>query len=202
MRDYANAPGVSASLPKYTPVEVQGRTLRNELARLANHRTRTGAGIGHQWSWLETAADVAAAIYGANLTARNVEGVCTRIGLPAQSATVYPPLAARASHARRSAGPDDLALLDPEMIGQRLELTAEERQGLDIRRIGSFNETPRERQLRHDRERAAERRAANGATPRSKSKAARKPWEALGISQSTYYARGLHRVGNETSGLS
>jgi len=196
MRDFSRAPGGSS---KYTAVQLQGRTIRNGLFRLAHHRRHTGQGIGHGWSWLETAADVAAAIYGANLSVSQVEGLCIRIGLPPQDPGIYERLAARASDARRSAGAENLGLLDPEVVGKRVELTAEEREGLCIKRIGSIDETPSERAKRKGRERKGAVRAASGATPRSKSKAATKPWEAMGVSKSTYYYRGWHRGRTESS---
>lgn len=199
--NYKDAPG-AAKPPRYLPVELQGRTMRNELRLLASHRRSVGLPVGHEWSCLEVAADIAAAIFGADATARNIEGVCTRIGLPPQKAATYEHLIARASHARRSAGPDDLRLLDPEVIGNKIGLSAEERDNLEIRRIGSFDETPHERKKRRDRDRKAAARARVGATPQSQSAASEEPWKKLGVSRSTYYAKGINRGRTGSSGLS
>jgi hypothetical protein len=70
------------------------------------------------------------------------------------------------------------------------------RQKLKLTQVGAIDIPRNVRVLRakarkrhRDRESAAARRAAEGATPRSQSKARLKPWIALGISESTYYRR-------------
>jgi hypothetical protein len=87
-----------------------------------------------------------------------------------------------------------------DTLGRRLCLTDEERTLLGITTIGACDVTRaqrarrrRERKRQRDRQRAARKRAERGAIPRSQylaeSKARMRPWEAMGISQRTYYRR-------------
>jgi hypothetical protein len=198
--NYTDAPSRSIRY-EWTLVQMQGLGIRKALKQLFHLRKARGQHYGNPGAWGQVAADVAAAIKGPKIAGRDVDCVCTVIGFSLDQG-VYDQFAARASHARRSAGSDDLNILGAATVGYLVELTAEERSALKITKIDAIDETPRERQRRLDRERAARARARKGATPRSKSKAALRPWDALGIKRSAYYARGLHRVRNESSGSS
>lgn len=75
-------------------------------------------------------------------------------------------------------------------LGQRLRLTKEVRKMLGITTIGAIDETKAERMKQrraYQREHKTKVRRAKGATPRSESKSARKPWVAEGVSRASWY---------------
>lgn len=75
-------------------------------------------------------------------------------------------------------------------LGQRLGLTAAERKLLAITSIAACDQTDEERaQERAEQKRLAEaaRRRAAGATTRTQSVAAAKPWRQAGVSRTTWY---------------
>jgi hypothetical protein len=96
-------------------------------------------------------------------------------------------------------------------VGRNLDVTAEERWACDIRTMRAVDETPadaeaerkerdRERKRRkrraadkqarkRERERGRRRRTAKGARPRAESLSRTRPWEARGISRSTWERR-------------
>jgi hypothetical protein len=77
-------------------------------------------------------------------------------------------------------------------LGNELNLTDAERTRLDIRTIAPVDRTKAQRMKRSKKRRAtaeAQRRATAGAKPHALSEARRKPWLALGISESTYRRR-------------
>ena len=197
MVDHSDAPRKSTRY-EWTLVQMQGLGIRKALKRLFHYRKQRGQRLGTPGAWGHVAADIAAAIKGHNISGRDVEGVCTVVGFSLDR-VVYDQLAVRASHARKSAGTDDLNILAAAAVGYLIELTAEERSALKITRIDAIDETAAQRKRRLERERKAAARAAAGAVPRSQSKNVLAPWKVLGISRSTYYARGLHRVRTESS---
>jgi hypothetical protein len=74
-------------------------------------------------------------------------------------------------------------------LGQYLRLSDEVRTLLGIRTIGAFDVSTRQRKARRkrkDRERHERLRRERGAKPQSKSQARTRPWEAGGISESTW----------------
>lgn len=74
-----------------------------------------------------------------------------------------------------------------------LGITPEMRERFHLRTIGAIGSSKRLRTMQRKRKakaRAAERRKAAGATPHAKSLARTKPWEALGMSRSTWYRMG------------
>lgn len=87
-------------------------------------------------------------------------------------------------------------LIADDILGNTLRLSYADRLRLKATTIGSFdadkgtrNKLAKGRRRERDRVRAAEKRRANGATPRAKSLSRTKPWEAEGISRSTYDRR-------------
>ena len=89
--------------------------------------------------------------------------------------------------------------LSPEYLARHLHLTFAERTLLNIRTIGacdvSRNQRQKIRREKHkqkDREAKKSKRQANGAVPREKALSRTRPWEAEGISRSTWDRR--HRA--------
>jgi len=87
-------------------------------------------------------------------------------------------------------------LIADDIVGKALRLTYADRLRLKIRTIGSFDadkalraKLAKARRRERDRLRAAEKRRANGATPRANSLSQTKPWEEMGISRRTYERR-------------
>jgi hypothetical protein len=91
-------------------------------------------------------------------------------------------------------------LVADDVLGKALRLTYADRDRLKIRAIGCLDadkalrkKLAKARRRERDRLRAAEKRKANGATPRSVYEASSlsktKPWEAEGISRRTYERR-------------
>ncbi len=85
--------------------------------------------------------------------------------------------------------------LSGAVLGRLLHLTAEERTHCDIRSLEATDETVADRRARaragkleRDRERQRARRAGT-SKPHAASAEHRKPWEAEGISRSTFYKR-------------
>ena len=87
-----------------------------------------------------------------------------------------------------------------DALGASLRLTYAERRRLKITTIGSYDvdrksrkQLAKDRRRERDRLRAAEKRKAKGATPRTvyeaRSISRTKPWEALNMSRPTYYRR-------------
>lgn len=87
------------------------------------------------------------------------------------------------------------AAMGGEAAGRLLDLTAEERDLLDIRTIEAIDEQRQDREARRREERRLKdrerkRRAREGLhKPRAHSLARVKPWETLGISKATFYRR-------------
>lgn len=76
-------------------------------------------------------------------------------------------------------------------LGQLLNLTSEERDRLKIHTIGAVDldrEQRKQRRREKDKKAKQEKRRAAGATPRAQSISQTKPWLALGISRSKWYA--------------
>lgn len=79
-----------------------------------------------------------------------------------------------------------------DQVARLLNVVLTERSNLGLRTIGAIDRTKAQRAKDRKAQNAKHQRAKrtlNGATPRSKSKAAMKPWEADGVSRSTFYAR-------------
>ena len=186
---------------QWTLVEMHALGIRNALRKLFFLRHRRGQGFGSPGAWAQVAADITAAIRGPDIRGRDVDGTCTVMGLRLNPG-VCEQMAARASNARRSAGPDDLRILAAAAVGHLVELTAEERSTLEITKIDAIDETADQRTKRLSKERKAAARAAAGAVSRSRSKKALAPWKGLGISKSSFYARGLHLGRTDPSGSS
>jgi hypothetical protein len=87
---------------------------------------------------------------------------------------------------------DDRQRWKADELGRRLNLTDAERTLLRNTTIGAVDVDRAEREKRRKarkRAKARERRAAKGATPRSKSLSATKPWLAEGVSRRTWERR-------------
>jgi hypothetical protein len=87
-------------------------------------------------------------------------------------------------------------LIADDVLGKALRLSYADRDRLKIRAIGCFDadkalrkKLAKARRRERDRLRAAEKRKANGATPRANSLSQTKPWEEMGISRRTYERR-------------
>jgi hypothetical protein len=88
------------------------------------------------------------------------------------------------------------SLIADDIVGKILRLSYADRLRLKIRTIGSFDadkalreKLAKARRRERDRLRAAEKRKANGATPRANSLSQTKPWQEMGISRRTYERR-------------
>jgi hypothetical protein len=95
---------------------------------------------------------------------------------------------------RELAGPP--CLIPDDVVGKAIRLSYAERLQDKITTIGSYDVGPamrkklaKERRRDRDRRSKAEKRKANGATPHANSLSQTKPWEAEGISRSTYDRR-------------
>lgn len=84
-----------------------------------------------------------------------------------------------------AAHPEWLPTMD-EMV-RLLRVTREEVRFLDLRGWGCIDPLNADQRRQIDRDRKRAERAAKGATPREKSTARTKPWEAAGMSRATWY---------------
>ena len=78
-----------------------------------------------------------------------------------------------------------------DTLAQRLNLTSEERDRLKIRTIGAIDldkQQRKDRRRAHDRQAKEAKRRAASARPQALSTSRTKPWIALGISRSKWYA--------------
>lgn len=82
-------------------------------------------------------------------------------------------------------------------IAEHLHITRDEVEGACLRSLRAFDNPERDRERNNkarNKARQGEARIEKGAKPHSKSKARTKPWEALRMSRSSYYEKGLHKV--------
>ncbi|MEO5807901.1 hypothetical protein [Devosia sp.] len=176
---------------RFTLLEMLGRGRRKALRELVRYRRSDGLVIEDMVAWATIAADIAGAVFGPSMTVRNVEGQCEYLGIGIDKSTLVP-IAARATQWRRAA---QYAPLSGDEVGRLVKLTWQERDALieldaakkidagAIDKIGSFDETARDRRKRKDRARKAGQRAlARSPQPLS-------PWEAAGMSRSVYYRK-------------
>jgi hypothetical protein len=80
-------------------------------------------------------------------------------------------------------------------LSKIIGVTREKRARLKTQNIEAIDETKaqrRKRRLMENAARKADKREALGATPRAQSLSATRPWEALGMSRSTYERKGLN----------
>jgi hypothetical protein len=80
-----------------------------------------------------------------------------------------------------------------DKLGSHIKVSIAEREAWGLTTIGAVNDSKAKRAARrkaNKRDKEAARRAAKGATPRNRSKAQTRPWAALGMSESTWYAKG------------
>ena len=179
----AGGPAPQSPRQKYTLIEMTGRCHRKVLRALVQLRREDGVVLEDHTAWLAVAADIAAAVFGPSVTARNVEGQCAYMGIEWDRRAIVP-IHARAAQWRRA---PDYAPFTGEQVGQMVHLSWRERDALieqgikGATRIGSFDETPEQQTRRKDRERKAGKRAG-ARLPRPP-----KPWELAGLKRSTYY---------------
>lgn len=166
---------------RYSLVEMTGRGRRKALRALVQLRRSNGVVIEDIGYWAAIVADIAACIFGASMTAKNVEGQAAFIGLDIAPATLAPFAAAWA--ARRRAEGEDFRPISNSDLGRMVRLDWRERDELNLVRITAHNETAEECRRRRNRERMARKRAEARAAQTFK------PWEILGVSKATYYRR-------------
>ncbi|RYG57227.1 MAG: hypothetical protein EON56_02855 [Alphaproteobacteria bacterium] len=127
---YTKAPVASAAphLPrqKYSLIEMTGRWYRKALQGLVALRREDGLVLDDHVAWTAVAADIAAAIFGAGATVRNVEGQCLFRGIKVERATVIL-FHARAAQWRRAS---DYAPMTGDEVGRLVRLTWRERDAL------------------------------------------------------------------------
>jgi hypothetical protein len=168
-----------------------GLELRNNLRRLLDHRRGNGTGIGNPVAWSRAAAYVSSLLDGDGMSTLTVKRRAAEIGLA--EIDLEPSALVAAAWEIGAAAMEDRPTVSPQVIGDELEVTPAERSAIgnrQMRRIFAAGETADERKKRLGRERQARKRASNpNYTPRASSAAARRPWEALGISQRTYERR-------------
>lgn len=168
-----------------------GLELRNDLRRLLKHRRASGSGIGNPIAWSRMAAYVSSLLDGDDMTTATVKRRAAEIGLTELDTEPSGILAAAREISAVTF--EGLPIASPQDIGDELDVTLAERNAIGnrkMRRIFAAGETSDQRRKRLARERAARKRAANpNYTPRAKSAASTRPWEALGISQRTYERR-------------
>lgn len=165
--------GAPSAPQQFTILEMTGLYYRKAFRSLVIYRRKNGVVIEDIASWAAIAADIAAAVFGPKMTLRNVEGQASYLTLDFASAALAP-LALRAAARRRSL---DYQPLSGDEVGRMVQLDWRERDHLEITRVGSFNETAKERRRRLDRERQRGLRERAGARPRS----AQKHWDLLGM---------------------
>jgi hypothetical protein len=191
-KDAARATARVGSRPSQTKASatpsllaIQAWGLRKALKLILWHRKERRLPLGNLVGWITVVADIAAALHP-DLTPEDVAAQCVWIGLP-DDMSIITVVARGAAAARRVEG-DNFRIMDAEAIGKAVELTAAEREGLGITKIGSIDETPEDRRRRQKREAARRAREARGLKPRT-SFTGPKPWEREGVSRSTYYKR-------------
>lgn len=173
----ASAGGLAMSSEK-----TLGFELRNALHRIFSARTRDDHAVGNLDGWARTICYAAAKIDG-QISPAIVRKHAGWIGVDIPADILAPVV--REAGAALSAG---VLEATPAIIGEAIQLTAAEREDLEIRRlIDACDETAKDRRRRMNRERQAKRRASLGAKARSQSLNAREPWKELGICRATYY---------------
>lgn len=190
---YTKSPARGGEVPtrhSYTLIEMTGRGYRNALTMLIAYRRAHGIVVEDLSGWCTVIADIAAAIKGPGMTLQTVENQAVTIGIDIPG-EVLTPFVQRAAQWRRSV---DYHPLTGAEVGRLVKLSWQERDDLGIKRIAAFDETPDACRRRKNAAAQAARRAARGATPRAPASVTATKWEKLGISKSSYYARGLHRL--------
>jgi hypothetical protein len=187
--------------PTKFPLEVMLAIMRlRELVRIAEFKREFEGDLGDPFVWLTVLADALAV--ARQLTYEHAVGYLQQIGIDFTEGDIMPALDAveRRVEARRVLG-EPYRMFRADVVARKLDITAEAREWAGAKTIGAIDETREERQARRaderrarDRQRKRQDRLMAGATPRERSKAQTKPWEAMGISRSTYYARGLHEA--------
>jgi hypothetical protein len=174
----------------------QGRMLRrlNELRRLLLFRIEHDVPLGDPGAWALVIAEVC--LYhrdGCDLfTFREVEGHYVGISDDEALAAIH-----RVCRVFRWRGPA-YRPMRPATVGKLLDGTMRavdetpadaeaERKERDRERKLSKRAAATKRERERERERGRRRRAAQGARPRAQSLSRKRPWEARGVSRSTWY---------------
>lgn len=154
----------------------------SEIRRLARLRLGTATPLGPESSWIECIANALRVRHGAvTVEMISAEAAGLRIGPFSADllADAIEPVA-RTVWGRYK-------LYSPKLAGDKLQLTAGERERAGITRIAAIDESARERRRRHDKERKARQRAAEAALAGPKIKKAELARQ-LGISRPTLNA--------------
>jgi|GEM_PF-3059216 len=160
---------------------------RSDLNRLLHYRRKNGFAFGPEIGWVEVIANLVRVLNG-TVTTEVVHEEAKRLGLGKIDqhlvADVVADISARAWGKYK--------LFSPRLAGAKLQVTSVERDEAGIIKLDAVDETKEERRRRVDRERKAEKRAAE-ATLRTQSKPKSEIMaelaKELGISVSTLYRR-------------
>ncbi|SFZ81781.1 hypothetical protein SAMN02983003_0688 [Devosia enhydra] len=167
--------------------EAQGLSLRKSLRLLVALRRKLMGSVGYASGWARAAAYVSRLLDGEAMTTTTVMRRAEQIGLMVGVDMSFGMILRATDEVSAS-----IIKISAEQIGSDVGLTQAERTAIGDRRmrwLDAKDENKVARAKRLKRESEARRRAQQGATPRSQSMAATKPWEALNISESTYRRR-------------
>lgn len=151
----------------------------SEIKKLAALRLAASAPIGAESSWIECIANALKVRHGTiNMEMIAAEAASLRLGALNDGV-----VADAVEHFAKEAW-GRYKLYSPRLAGNKLQLTAVERERAGITRITAIDETPRERRRRQDKARKADKRAAEAALAAPKVTKKRMA-ESLGISRPT-----------------
>lgn len=192
-KSFARDAARKAANPAYKPNRLNGWQLSavlrlSEIKKLARLRLAASAPIGAESSWIECIANALRVRHG-TISPDMIAAEAFSLRLGALNEEV---IADAVEHISKAAW-GRYKLYSPKLAGDKLQLTALERDLAGITRITAIDETPRERRRRKDKARKADKRAAEAALAAPKV-TKKKMAEALGITRPTldaWIAKGI-----------
>jgi hypothetical protein len=201
-KNLALAAARKAANPRYKSARLNGWQLSaerrlSEIKRLARLRLKSAAPIGAESSWIECVANALRVRHGA-VTADMITAAAVSLRVGPFNAEL---VADAVEHIAKAAW-GRYRLYSPKLAGDKLQMTAAERDRAGITGIAARDESASELRRRKDRERKADKRAAAAALAAPKIKKVELAL-ALGITRPTldaWIAKGI--VDPETGELS
>lgn len=201
-KNVALAAARKAAKPGYKSARLNGWQLSAvrrlaEIKKLAKLRLQSAEPIGAESSWIECIANALRVRHGA-VTADMIVTTAAGLRLGPLNAEL---VADAADHIKKQVW-GRYELYKPKLAGDKLRMTAAERDRAGITGIAAYDESPSESRRRKDRERKADKRAAKAALAAPKIKKVELAL-ALGITRPTlnaWIAKGI--VDPETGELS
>lgn len=192
-KSFARDAARKAANPAYKSNRLNGWQLSavlrlSEINKLARVRLATSAPIGAESCWIECIANALKVRHGTiSLEMIAAEAAGLRLGALTEGV-----VADVVEHFAKEAW-GRYKLYPPRLVGNKLQLTADERERAGITRITAIDETPKQRRRRQDRARKADKRAAEAALAAPKV-TKKKMAEGLGITRPTldaWIAKGI-----------